>query len=304
MYTMKRSYLLLFSIAILVVLLISIHFTGRKSAEFAGDGVGGGYSSLSEELPDTSVKEKKTERLFYTAYSVKEGDMVSTIAASYGVSQDAVISINKLRNTRTLQIGQILKIPSIDGIPYTVKQGDTPESIADTYKISLEKLARINTLTDNTVKPASIIFLPDAKLDWATLQEINGDLFQKPLRQHFSISSRYGWRDNPFRPGERSFHNGIDMSAPRGTPVYASLTGKVVVTGFSKTYGNYVIISHHSGYQTLYGHLHTISTSMGAIVSPSSQIGLVGNTGMSTGPHLHFTIFKNGATQNPAALWN
>ena len=260
---------------------------------------GGGDSSLSAELPDSQIEESRMMPLYYKAYAVRQGDMVGTIASAYGVSQDAIISLNKLRNTRTLQIGQVLKIPSIDGIPYTVKEGDTPESIADKYKISLEKLARINTFTDNSVAPASVIFLPDAKLDWATLQEINGDLFRKPLHSSFYITSGYGWRDNPFATGQRSFHNGIDMAAPQGTPVYAALNGKVVSTGYSTVYGNYIIIRHHAGYQTLYGHLQTILTSAGSWVSVSTKIGLVGSTGMSTGNHLHFTVYKNGATINP-----
>ena len=190
----------------------------------------------------------------------------------------------------------------MDGISYTVKKGDTPEALADKYKISLEKLATVNALTDNAITPASIIFLPDAKLDWATLQEINGDLFKKPLHSTYYITSRYGWRDNPFLNGSRSFHNGMDMAAPKGTAVYAALNGQVTATGYSTVYGNYVIIRHHAGYQTLYGHMNTILTSKGSFVSPSSKIGTVGNTGMSTGPHLHFTVYKNGATINPAGL--
>lgn len=264
----------------------------------------GGGSVLSTDIPDLSIPIPQQKELFYRVYAVKQGDMVGNIASEYGVSQDAIISLNKLRNTRTLQIGQVLKIPSIDGIPYTVKDGDTPETIADTYKISLEKLAQVNTLTDNMVEPASVIFLPDAKLDWATLQEINGDLFRKPLHSAFHISSRYGWRDNPFLTGTRSFHNGIDLAVAKGTPVYAALNGQVSSTGCSSVYGNYIIIKHHSGYQTLYGHLSSIQTSSGSWVSTATQIGTVGSTGMSTGPHLHFTVYKNGSTLNPAGLWN
>ena len=94
----------------------------------------------------------------------------------------------------------------------------------------------------------------------------------------------------------------MDMAAPKGTAVYAALNGQVTATGYSTVYGNYVIIRHHAGYQTLYGHMNTILTSKGSFVSPSSKIGTVGNTGMSTGPHLHFTVYKNGATINPAGL--
>lgn len=304
---MKITRIFVFGILFFALVLFLVQPFSDKSLESSNDemsGMGGGGTSLPTELPEEQQNEQTLHTLYYHAYSVKQGDMVGTIASEYGISQDAIISLNKLKNTRTLQIGQILKIPSMDGISYTVKQEDTPETIADKYKISLEKLAAVNALTDNTIEPATIIFLPDAKLDWATLQEINGDLFRRPLHSSYYITSRYGWRDNPFLNGNRSFHNGMDMAAPKGTAVYAALNGQVASTGYSTVYGNYVIIRHHSGYQTLYGHLNSILTSKGSFVSVSTKIGTVGNTGMSTGPHLHFTVYKNGATINPAGLLN
>lgn len=300
---MKAMHIFVCSILFFSVVFLLLWSSDSRKNDAFDHGMGGG-TSLPAELPEERQDFAVPQLLYYRAYSVKPGDMVGTIATQYGVSQDAIISLNKLRNTRTLQIGQILKIPSMDGISYTVKTDDTPESIADKYKISLEKLAAVNALTDNSIEPASVIFLPDAKLDWATLQEINGDLFRRPLHSSYYITSRYGWRDNPFLNGMRSFHNGMDMAAPKGTAVYAALNGQVVSTGYSTVYGNYIIIRHHSGYQTLYGHLNTILTSKGSFVSVSSKIGTVGNTGMSTGPHLHFTVYKNGATINPAGLLN
>ena len=299
---MKVTRIFLFSILCFSLVFLVVWSSDSRNNEAFDHGMGGGGTSLPPEMPAEPQPHSDSSALYYRTYSVKQGDMVGTIAAAYHVSQDAIISLNKLKNTRTLQIGQILKIPSIDGISYTVKKGDSPESLADKYKISLEKLAAVNALTDNTIEPASVIFLPDAKLDWATLQEINGDLFKKPLHSSYYITSRYGWRDNPFLNGTRSFHNGMDMAAPKGTPVYAALNGQVTATGYSTVYGNYVIIRHHAGYQTLYGHMNTILTSKGSFVSPASKIGTVGNTGMSTGPHLHFTVYKNGATINPAGL--
>jgi len=268
-------------------------------------GMGGYDRPLPSEQPGQEGSEKtiKAEDLFYSVYTVQQGDMVGKIAETYGVSQDSIISLNKLKNTRTLQIGQNLKIPSMDGILYTAKQGDTPLSIADKYRISLEKIAIVNAIQDNAIEAGAVLFLPDAKLDWVTLQEINGDLFRHPLKSSYYISSLYGWRNNPFS-GARTFHNGIDMATARGTAVYAALDGRVSATGYDVTYGNYVIITHHSGYQTLYGHLNSILTTKGAYVTTSTRIGTVGNTGQSTGPHLHFTVYKNRATMNPAVLWN
>ncbi|HKL86822.1 MAG TPA: M23 family metallopeptidase [Treponemataceae bacterium] len=272
------------------------------SEEFTG--MGGADGRLPSERPGIEQEDKIEQiELYYTTYTVQKGDIVGAIAKTHNVSQDSIISLNKLRNTRTLQIGQILKIPSIDGIVYTAKKGDTPGNIADKYQISLEKVALVNNISDNTLTPGALLFLPDAKLDWVTIQEINGDLFLKPLKGSYYISSRYGWRDNPFS-GYRTFHNGIDMATSRGTSVYAALDGTVSRAGYDVTYGNYIIISHHSGYQTMYAHLNTILTTRGKYVTSSTRIGTVGNTGQSTGPHLHFTVYKNNATINPASLWN
>lgn len=282
----------------------SYGFKEKISNDLADTGVGGGDSALPTFRPDREISDISIPALDYVVYAVKKGDMVGEIAAKYGVSQDAIISVNRLRNTRSLQIGQLLKIPSIDGITYTVKKGDTPGTIADDYKISLEKLALVNNISDDNVLKAGVaVFLPDAKLDWMTIQEINGDLFRTPIHGRYRITSRYGWRRDPFN-GRRSFHNGIDLATYRGAPIYAALVGTVVATGYSNVYGNYVIIRHHSGYQTLYGHMQSILTSRGSFVTPQTKIGTVGTTGRSTGPHLHFTVYKNGATINPSAVWN
>ncbi len=309
---MKKRYILLISILSFLFLgsLVFISLDIRNSQELElteaenNSGMGGGDISLPSFKPDIEIAQVEIPKLYYTVYSVKKGDMVGEIAARYDLSQDSIISVNRLRNTRTLQIGQLLKIPSMDGIVYTVKKGDTPGKIADSYKISLEKIALVNNITDNrTLQAGSTLFLPDAKLDWVTLQEINGDLFKSPIRRRFRITSRYGWRRDPFTR-RRSFHNGIDLAVYRGCPIYAALAGKVVATGYSKVYGNYVIIRHHSGYQTMYGHMKSIWARRGQYVTTETKIGSVGSTGRSTGPHVHFTVYKNGSTINPYVVWH
>ena len=256
-----------------------------------------------EEGTHERIKNEAFPSLYYRAYQVQEGEMVGGIAARFDVSQDAIISLNKIKNTRTLQIGQLLKIPSIDGILYTVKDRDTISGIAKTYKIDEADILSVNKLKDDMLQKGYVLFLPNAKLDWMTIQEINGDLFVCPIHGRYRISSRYGWRSDPFTKN-RSFHNGLDMATYRGAPVFAALAGVVVSTGYSTVYGNHVIIRHHSGYKTLYGHLNSIFTSANRYVTTATQIGTVGSTGRSTGPHLHFTVYKNGATINPFSVLN
>jgi murein DD-endopeptidase MepM/ murein hydrolase activator NlpD len=131
------------------------------------------------------------------------------------------------------------------------------------------------------------------------LQEINGDLFIWPLSGY--ISSNYGFRINPIT-GIRQFHTGIDIAANMGAPIRAAMSGRVTFTGWSDVFGNSVVINHHSGYRTLYGHMSVIRVKNGALVGTGERIGDVGSTGASTGPHLHFTVYKNGVTVNPRAL--
>jgi murein DD-endopeptidase MepM/ murein hydrolase activator NlpD len=190
------------------------------------------------------------------------------------------------------------------GILYTVRQdGETIEGIAKKYEVPPEICAEVNHVSfTDPLRAGASIFVPDGELDWVTRAEINGDLFLNPLKGNFKYySSYYGWRRSPFT-GARSFHTGIDLVATRGRPIYPAMDGRVTVAGWSDTYGNYVMVAHHSSYVTLYGHMDSISVGRGAWVTSATRIGTLGNTGLSTGPHLHFMVYKNGKTVNPRTL--
>ncbi len=258
------------------------------------------------QLPEQlAAPESPYSVLSYQSYRVKEGDMIGVIAEKYGLTQDTIISVNNIKQSRLLQIGQYLKLPSMPGILYTVRDGaETVESIAEKYEVSADKCSAVNRVSlTQPLDAGTTIFVPDAELDWVTRQEINGDLFIKPLRVQYYYSSYYGWRASPFT-GARSFHSGIDMATWQGAPVYAALAGTVISAQYDNVYGNCVQIRHHSGYVSLYGHLSKMLVKAGDSVDTNTTIGLVGSTGMSTGPHLHFTVFKNWKTVDPINLWN
>lgn len=262
---------------------------------------------VSESLAAAPVETENDDSVItYQTYRVKAGDMIGYIADEFGVTQDTLISVNNIRQTRLIQVGQYLKIPSMPGIIYTVKSaGETPTTIAAKYDVDADKCALVNSMsTDTSLTAGASLFIPNAELDWVTRQEINGDLFHKPLHNRYWLSSYYGWRNSPFDASRRTFHGGIDMASPSGTPIYAALDGRVTATGYNATYGNYVIIQHHSGYKTLYGHMSSIACKQGNFVYTNTVIGRVGSTGLSTGPHLHFTVYKNGKTMNPLSLIN
>ena len=261
------------------------------------------------DITDSNIAENPADdelHITYQTYRVKSGDMIGFIADEFDVTQDTIISVNNIKQSRLIQPGQYLKIPSMPGIVYTVKKnGETPVTIAEKYKVNADKFAQVNHLTlETALNAGTSLFVPDAELDWATRQEINGDLFKKPLHARYWLSSTYGWRDSPFNAGKRTFHGGLDMAVATGTPIYAALDGTVTAVGYNATYGNYVIITHHSGYKTLYGHMKSTACRKGNFVYTNTVIGYVGSTGMSTGPHLHFTVYKNGKTINPLAVLN
>lgn len=126
-----------------------------------------------------------------------------------------------------------------------------------------------------------------------------------PTKSGYIITSNYGWRLDPFS-GRRTFHNGLDISGTGyGSPVFASNNGTVVAAGYRGDYGNYVVINHNNGYSSLYGHMSRIAstTKVGVTVARGQTIGYVGSTGQSTGPHLHFEIWRGvpftGSRLNP-----
>ena len=136
-------------------------------------------------------------------------------------------------------------------------------------------------------------------MNWVERQEINGDLFIWPVTGR--ITSPFGFRRCPIT-NVRQFHTGIDIGAPTGTPIRAAMGGRVATVGYDRVFGNFIIINHHSGFRTLYAHLSRVRVRQGANVQTGERIGDVGSTGLSTGPHLHFTVFRHGVTVNPRTL--
>ncbi len=126
-----------------------------------------------------------------------------------------------------------------------------------------------------------------------------------PLKSEYRLSSPFGYRIHPIS-GKKKLHAGMDMAAPKGTPVYAAETGVVTVAQSWSGYGNCIIIDHGGGLWTLYGHLMNggILVSKGETVKRGEKIGMVGSTGQSTGNHLHFEVRKNSEPVNPAPYLN
>ena len=233
-------------------------------------------------------------------YTVKKGDTVSGIASGAGLRNfGTLLSVNNIDNARRISVGQVLRIPSADGLLYTVKKGETLAGIAAAHNVSVTTLLDAYDLTNETLSVGQKLFIPGAALSSFELRKALGELFIYPI--HGRLTSPFGYRSDPFT-GARSFHSGVDLAAPTGTSVKATLDGRIAETGFNRIYGNYVIITHDRGYQSLYGHLSAIYVKRGQYVTQGAVVGAVGNTGYSTGPHLHLSIYKNGSLINPFSV--
>ena len=250
-------------------------------------------------LADISFSQPVT----FQTYTVKSGDTISGITYKFGLTNiSTLIAVNDIGNVRQLRSGQKLKIPSMDGLLYTVATNDTLEGLSTRYKVTVEDILDVNDLDSVTLNKGQQLFIPGAKMDATSLQRAMGELFIWPLSGGYRISSRFGPRLDPFT-GVPSSHTGIDLAIVQGTPIKAAMSGKIAVVGYTNVYGNYVIIDHENGYQTLYAHLQKPApVTKGQRVAQGTKIGLVGNTGYSTGPHLHFTVYKNGKLIDPETV--
>lgn len=146
-----------------------------------------------------------------------------------------------------------------------------------------------------TEKPEGSLPSPDTSQKPSGVVEWNGE-FKLPVSG--KISSKYGLRHDPIN-GRLRQHKGIDIAVPEGTPVIPAAPGRVVFSGFSNGYGNYIAVEHEGGLTSIYGHNSVNLVKTGDVVDESTVIALSGSTGKSTGPHLHFEVRKGGVSVDP-----
>ncbi len=217
-------------------------------------------------------------------YEVHTGDTLSAIASRYGVPISWIVASNNLSST-TIYPGQKLLIPK-DGVLHTVKAGETLSRIAAFYGVSENDLRQANGLLTGEPAVGTRLYIPQPKtVPLSSSTATQGFLW--PVRG--TISSPFGPRIHPIY-GIPSFHTGIDIAVPEGTPVRAAASGTVTFSGWQEGFGLLVVIDHANGYETYYGHLSKLLVTAGQSVSAGEVIALSGNTGLSTGPHLHFEV--------------
>jgi murein DD-endopeptidase MepM/ murein hydrolase activator NlpD len=231
-----------------------------------------------------------------STYTVKNGESLDKVAKRFGLRQDTIISANNLQRASSVRPGVSLRIPNINGVSYKVHKGEKLQNIAKAFGVEVTRIVDANDLASGNLVNGQSLFIPNAQLSSASLKDFYGERFIWPVRG--IISSPFGYRENPFT-NLRTFHSALDIAINKGTKVKATGDGTVADTGYNSVFGNYIILKHTSGFQSLYGHLSQVLVHDGSRISQGSVIGLSGNTGQSTGPHLHFSIFKNGQAIDP-----
>ncbi len=231
-------------------------------------------------------------------YKIKPGESLWQISRKTGLSMDTLLSINNLKNAHILQPGQEIRIPNKDGILHKIEKGETLESIAERYNVQTEDIIDVNELKDElseTNEDVKEVFVANGKYN---LQERINLLGRFIVPLFGRITAGFGWRIHPITH-RREFHTGIDIANYYGAPVRAAESGKVIFVGRNRGYGKMIIIRHSNGYSTRYAHLSKYRVRYGQRVRQGRIIGYVGNTGLTTGPHLHFEIRRYGKPLNP-----
>ncbi|MFA6458856.1 MAG: peptidoglycan DD-metalloendopeptidase family protein [Candidatus Paceibacterota bacterium] len=235
-------------------------------------------------------------------YIVREGDTVSEIAKMFHVSINTILWANDLTSKSTLKAGQTLVILPVSGIMYIVKRGDTISEIAKKYGADEDDIVAYNDLSVSTITIGQNIIIPNAELGApqnVAASSKKGTVTGKLLDNVTKLPTYAGYYISPLSVGRVSQglhgHNGVDFAAAVGTPIRASAAGTVIISringGWNGGYGNFVVVSHPNGTQSLYAHMQTnLVVAAGDTVKQGELIGYIGMTGLTTGPHVHFEI--------------
>ncbi len=259
----------------------------------------GGSALLSEDGPSgtaADVEVAPPEATAISVYTVHKNDTLAGIAKMFNVSINTIKGVNDLKNG-TIREGDVLIILPITGLRHTVVKGDTLASIAKKYKADAVEIAQYNDLdSDAALAAGTILVVPDGELAVST--PVRSTVFSKnPLRGAGgpSLSGYYQWPVNGgiLTQGLHGY-NSIDIGASSGVGILSAAAGTVIIAkgggGWNGGYGNYVVIQHDNGTQTLYAHASKIYVVSGQRVAQGATIGTIGRTGKATGNHLHFEV--------------
>jgi len=296
---------------------LAIVFSGKVEELIAvsGNKEAGGSNYLimaSDEIGAAETQISALPKGETTEYRVEEGDTVSMIAVKFGVSIDTIMWENNLKSVDQIKPKQILRILPLTGVRYKVSRGETIYSIAKKHQVDAQNIIDypFNTFSNDEIfalyagqeliipdgiKPKEIIVDPARYLarTVAPIPGVKGEgNFMWPTSGR--ISQKFYW-----------YHQATDIASRDSPNILAAQGGTVVTAGWNGGgYGNYVIIDHGNGYKTLYGHMlnNSMVVQPGQRVTQGQKLGIMGSTGRSTGPHLHFEVIGPKGKLDPLAV--
>lgn len=256
---------------------------------------------------DPGEREEAQPRPKVESYIVEDGDSIEKIAAKFGLETTTLLWTNDMGADDILTIGQELLIPSVDGLVYKIQKGDTLWGIAQDTGVSEDVIVTANPELDPAaIQPGQLVLVPGGQQATRSRTVASrGGGTSRPVGRTFDIwptsgplTSDFGWRTHPVY-GSSSFHDGLDIGVPSGTPLRSVASGTVTMASRHGGYGLMVRIDHGGGIVTQYAHMSQIDVEVGQAVDTGDHIGYSGSTGVSTGPHLHFMVVVNGSPQDP-----
>jgi murein DD-endopeptidase MepM/ murein hydrolase activator NlpD len=243
---------------------------------------------------EDEIAEQKTGMGEIRVYTVRVGDSLSQIAEMFGVTANTIMWANDLNKATAIQPGDTLVILPIAGVRHIVKSGDTIATIAKKYEGDVDEILSYNQLASaddlsvgNTlIIPGGAMHAAPAKVSAAAPVRVSGvgsasaASFTHPAPGSVKTQGIHGY-------------NAVDLAGSSGSAIRAAAAGEVIVSkgsGWNGGYGQYIVVRHNNGTQTLYAHLSRNDVGVGAYVAQGEVIGGMGNTGKSTGTHLHFEV--------------
>lgn len=255
----------------------------------------------------TTIPENR-QRTEYLTYKVESGDSLYSIGNKFKVSIDAIKYVNNLYDGTVLKLGQDVIIPPASGLIHKVSAGDSLASIAKKYSVPAQAIADFNYLLEpNKLALGTELVIPDAKIPQPVVVDfpIIPSIISRGAKDPDATKGWCIWPTgvNVITQNFSWYHNGLDIGASWGRPmpaIYACSAGVVKRAGWDPFgLGLHIVIDHGNGYETVYGHMSRLDVSYGDKVKKSEIIGMMGSTGRSTGPHLHFMIKYQGSPQDP-----
>lgn len=257
----------------------------------------------SDTALSTVISSKPRDKM--VDYKVVEGDTLASIAQKFGVSVDTIKWANDMDDDM-ITPDDILKIPPVTGVVHKVASGDNIYTIAKKYNTSAQNIVNFifNEFTDPDtfgLQVGQVLYVPDGVIEEEQPKYIAQAPSYAQVQAGVRGTSNFIWPTNGLITQYPTwYHMALDIASNAAPAILASDTGTVTFAGcLQYGYGCHVVVDHANGFQTLYAHMSVISVSAGQAVSQGEQVGVMGSTGRSTGPHLHFEVRSGGVLQNP-----